>query len=203
MSCRWSPGAVGMRGSQQIVTPARRHAPSRLSCPLDCSQDQARPAAEAHTQSAAHSDPRCAWCATRSLYYTARANVTTLICRAANVTFLAMAPAVGQQQGPWPRVPQGGPPQRRFSQPVLQANNCLANLLFFFDGESRGWCKVKVGVGVGVRTGVGTGVGVGVGHTGTGWVPQRWPLVKDPCPCPHPYPHPYPYPYPSCPHQKE
>ncbi|DBA96177.1 TPA: hypothetical protein ACH3X1_015657 [Trebouxia sp. C0004] len=66
-----------MRGSQQNATPARRHAPSRLSCLLDCNQDQARPA-EVHTHSAAHRDSHCAWCATRCIQYAGRASLTIL-----------------------------------------------------------------------------------------------------------------------------
>ena len=119
-----------MRGPQQIATPGRRHDPSRLSCLLDRNQDQARPA-EAHTHSAAHRDPHCAWCATRCLQYAGRANVTTSICRAAKVTFLGkflhkpashspvMGPCGLQQQGPWPTDAQGGPPRRRFSLPLF------------------------------------------------------------------------------------
>ncbi len=177
MSCRWSTGAVGMRGSQQIVTPACRHAPSRLSCPLDCSQDQARPAAEAHTQSAAHSDLRCVWCATRSLYYAARANVTTLICES-------------DLSGPTAGAIGPGSPRGPFCSVVFPA--CFAGpfvVVYFCDDESRGWCKVEVGAGVGVcvRTGVGTGAGVGVGHTPT------MALGKGPSPSPTPTPTPTPF----------
>lgn len=73
-----------MRGSQQIATPVDALLLACLACPLNCNQDKAEPA-EAHTHSAAHRDLRhpvfAIW---------GRANVTTLTCRAAIVTFLAL-----------------------------------------------------------------------------------------------------------------
>ncbi len=87
----------------------------------------------AHTHSAAHRDPRCAWCATRCLQYAGRASVTTtLVCRAAKVTFLGPCGLQSRGHGqPTPlRAPQGGPPRRRFSRPPFcRQCVCVVTLL--------------------------------------------------------------------------